>query len=151
MNRPRLIRGLRIAWSVWWGILCVLSIGLWVRSYWWMDNIVCGSAGRVEFSSWRGSVGCLLSPDWTALWKVNTAERTSFAMPVTPAIGLPNGFCVKQFTSAIGVSAPYWFLFVSTASLAVAPWIRRSFSLRTFLIAITLIAVVLGLVVWCTR
>jgi hypothetical protein len=26
MNRPRLIRGLRIAWSVWWGILCVLLV-----------------------------------------------------------------------------------------------------------------------------
>ena len=33
MNRPRLIRGLRIAWSVWWGILCVLLVVLWVRSY----------------------------------------------------------------------------------------------------------------------
>ena len=38
MNRPRLIRGLRIAWSVWWGILCVLLIVLWVRSYWWVDQ-----------------------------------------------------------------------------------------------------------------
>ena len=28
MNRPRLIRGLRIAWSVWWGILCVLLGGV---------------------------------------------------------------------------------------------------------------------------
>src|SRR5215470_10879815 len=33
MNRPRLIRGLRIAWNIWWGILCVLLIWLWVRSY----------------------------------------------------------------------------------------------------------------------
>src|SRR5262245_40774927 len=38
MDRPRLIRGLRIAWSVWWGILCVLLVVLWVRSYWWRDE-----------------------------------------------------------------------------------------------------------------
>ena len=28
-------RKLRIAWSVTWGIACVLLIVLWVRSYWW--------------------------------------------------------------------------------------------------------------------
>src|SRR5262245_57793790 len=39
MDRPRLIRGLRIAWSVVWGILCVLLIVLWMRSYWWVTNI----------------------------------------------------------------------------------------------------------------
>jgi hypothetical protein len=37
MDRPRLIRGLRIAWRVAWGILCVLLVVLWVRSYWWED------------------------------------------------------------------------------------------------------------------
>src|SRR5262245_41182892 len=39
MNRPRLIRGLRISWSMWWGILCVLLIWLWVRSYWQTDAV----------------------------------------------------------------------------------------------------------------
>src|SRR5262245_56059937 len=39
MTRPRLIRGLRIAWSVWWGILCVLLVVLWVRSYWFKDEL----------------------------------------------------------------------------------------------------------------
>src|SRR5918995_3829478 len=28
---------LRIAWSVGWGLLCLLLIVLWVRSYWWND------------------------------------------------------------------------------------------------------------------
>ena len=30
-------RKLRIAWSVVWGIACVLLIVLWVRSYWQVD------------------------------------------------------------------------------------------------------------------
>ena len=34
MDRPRLIRGLRIALSAVFGILCLLLIVLWVRSYW---------------------------------------------------------------------------------------------------------------------
>src|SRR5262245_47802339 len=33
MDRPRLIRGLRIAWSVWWGIFCAVFVVLWVRSF----------------------------------------------------------------------------------------------------------------------
>src|SRR6478609_241719 len=32
-------RKLRIAWSVGCGIACVLLIVLWVRSYWWFDNV----------------------------------------------------------------------------------------------------------------
>ena len=45
MNRPRLIRGLRIAWSVWWGILCVLLIVLWMNSYRNIDLADSGGSG----------------------------------------------------------------------------------------------------------
>ena len=38
-----------------------------------------------------------------------------------------------------------------TSVLGVTPWLRWKFSLRTLLIATTLIAVVLGLVVWLMR
>src|SRR4051794_21664600 len=37
MNRPRLLRGLRITWTAICGIACILLIGLWVRSYWWIE------------------------------------------------------------------------------------------------------------------
>jgi hypothetical protein len=45
---------------------------------------------------------------------------------------------------------PYWLLTVIVASFTAAPWIRSrwTFSLRTLLIATTLIAVLLGLVAW---
>jgi hypothetical protein len=32
-------RNLRIAWSVAWGVVCLLLVVLWVRSYWWADAI----------------------------------------------------------------------------------------------------------------
>jgi hypothetical protein len=35
----RRFRKLRIAWSVGWGVVCLLLIALWVRSYWWTDSI----------------------------------------------------------------------------------------------------------------
>jgi hypothetical protein len=61
------------------------------------------------------------------------------------------GVLMAKFNGA-GPIVPYWFLVLLTGSCAVAPWISwsRRFSLRTLLIATTLIAVVLGAVVWAT-
>jgi hypothetical protein len=49
---------------------------------------------------------------------------------------------------------PYWSGVLLAVTLAAAPWIRQlnwRFSLRALLIAITLVAVVLGLVVWAAK
>ena len=59
MTRPRLIRGLRIAWSVWWGILFVLLIVLWVRSYWRMDIVaILSPRERLMAVSNYGQIYC---------------------------------------------------------------------------------------------
>jgi hypothetical protein len=39
---------------------------------------------------------------------------------------------------------PYWIPILLTITLAIIPWLRWKFSLRTLLIATTLIAVLLG-------
>ena len=46
---------------------------------------------------------------------------------------------------------PHLFVLFLIATLAALPWIRWQFSLRTLLIATTLVAVVLGLIVYATR
>jgi hypothetical protein len=46
-----------------------------------------------------------------------------------------------------GRVVPIWILVLSTVALALLPWIRWRFSLRTLLIATTLVALGLGLVV----
>ena len=52
----------------------------------------------------------------------------------------PNGFSVLL---------PHWVYAILPAMLAVIPWVwPKRFSLRTLLIATTLVAVVLGLIVW---
>jgi hypothetical protein len=48
-------------------------------------------------------------------------------------------------------AVPFWFLVAVAAALSIAPWLRFRFSLRTLLIAMTLFAVVLGLIVWPRR
>ena len=46
----RRFRKLRIAWSVGWGILALLLLGLWVRSYWAGDyiNYISSPSGRIN-------------------------------------------------------------------------------------------------------
>src|SRR5688572_24972679 len=51
-------RKLRIAWSVAWGIACLLLIVLWMRSYWYIDymNTYTSSERSVSFSSRFGVI-----------------------------------------------------------------------------------------------
>jgi hypothetical protein len=48
-------------------------------------------------------------------------------------------------------TAPHWFAMLTALAIAATPWLRWRFSLRTLLIATTLVAVVLGLIVWLSR
>jgi hypothetical protein len=70
--------------------------------------------------------------------------------------GVPTSGFIWEYLQSDGfcVAVPHWFLVAIFTTLAVLPWIRhlsRRFSLRTLLIATTLIAVVLGLVVYGVR
>ena len=59
VDRGRMrFRKLRIAWSVWWGIVAVSLVALWIRSYWCHDlyhlNHLASCA--IDFESVRGGV-----------------------------------------------------------------------------------------------
>jgi hypothetical protein len=67
----------------------------------------------------------------------------------------PTGFSlpVRSFTRYtskyyFSVVIPHWFVLIVLATCATLPWVRWRFSLRTLLIATTLVPVVLGLIVW---
>src|SRR5262245_10212566 len=155
MNRPRLIRGLRIAWSVWWGILCVLLIGLWVRSYWYID---CYGTpiGRVNFiaQSLRGTI--VLS--WDTAGKFSSIRGHSSAPESIARLADDTGegisFLGVRFVmmpEGIGLLLPMRFCLAVTIGIASMSWLRWRFSLRTLLVATTLIAVVLGLAMAYSR
>ena len=162
-------RNLRIAWSVVWALFAVLLIVLWVRSCWWEDLIVttrfaqiiniASTRGRLEF------IGNEAFPGWGSppttirhipveeqpdLWEVNSkiARR---------ALGFGVIYRPKDSSFAVPLTAlsiPFWFLVLLSTFFAVATWYRgipRKFSLRTLLIATTLLAVVLGLIVYATN
>ena len=55
-------------------------------------------------------------------------------------------FSHQKVPLSIRLVLPYWSLVIVAGGFGAMPWIRR-FSLRTLLIATTLVAVVLGLIV----
>jgi len=50
-----------------------------------------------------------------------------------------------------GMAMPYWLFIGLVVAAAFAPWYSRRYSLRTLLIATTLVAMVLRLAVYATR
>jgi hypothetical protein len=73
-----------------------------------------------------------------------TADSGSISTSLQPGAVL--GFYFNVGKSNLRTSIPHWFPPVLVLALATAPWLRWRFSLRTMLIATTLVAVVLGLV-----
>jgi hypothetical protein len=146
-------RKLRMAWTV--GCLTAFSLlaGLWVRSYWWHDLIplnfgqptvyaVRSANGRLTLSrSYDGnrSTGQIL-----ALRKdLATDDLAPYVWHTTQVSGRKRD----------ALSTPIWILVLLSATVAAVSWARfaQRFSLRTLLIATTLVAVVLGLVMWAVR
>jgi hypothetical protein len=149
-------RYLRIAFSAVCGIICLLLIVLWVRSYWWMEKVlwVYQSPKAIRIFWGAGQVQVETASD-------NPIEITSSALgtfdwrePTFSSVAPPDATS-KSLDHMLhkldtGKAVPICFPVLATATLAALPWLRWRFSLRTLLIAMTLVAVVLGLIVWAT-
>jgi hypothetical protein len=144
-------RKLRIAWSVAWCFLAVLLIALWVRSWsvqnpalnYYGDELKYKVPGERFFKVFSNRRGVRLM---TASWQ-------GWSVPVLEDDRARLGFGTLMGPTSLYVRIPHWFLVVCAAAIATAPWFRWSkrFSLRTLLIATTLLAMLLGLAVWATR
>jgi hypothetical protein len=159
-------RKLRIAWSVACVVACVLLIALWVRSYWHADQIYGHTAPTkvLHFGSMGGQLtfryikhyngsGIVKNwmPDGEPVSDITKRRDQSF----------PNGqddLLIYRYHSRFnfgwlqdGFYIPHWTLALLAGLLAPIPWLRYRFSLRTLLIATTLVAVALGLIVWLNR
>jgi hypothetical protein len=145
-------RHLRIAFSCACGIACVLLVVLWVRSYsihssksvWVTPNYryylrstegkaILLKQERIFFQGLEGSS----ATEWTfAGWKTFDGPKV-----------------LRDLDGSVrAVSFPYWLLASMPALLAAFAWmVNWRFSLRNLLIATTLVAVALGLIVATLR
>jgi hypothetical protein len=152
-------RKLRIAWSVAWGLLCLLLIVLWVRSYWWIDynymRLRPMSKSHITFWSMQGA--CWIGVESNV---VNPPIRFSRGVVSVESwlrrIG-SSGHDLNELWPPLDLRTQgllkfsYWFSASIVAATGVAPWLRMRFSLRTLLIAMTLAAVGLGLAAYTLR
>jgi hypothetical protein len=144
---------LRIVWSVVWGVVAVLVVGLWVRSYWWLDTL--------QFRPTRGPATCCIQ------CYVGRVAVFTFNEPAAPRLNLKSDRMISKVQSdvdyitswekfgllqaqpgASGVVIPLVTVVLAAPIIASASWLPERFTLRTLLIATTLVAIVLGLIVW---
>ena len=136
----RFLRYLRIAWSVAWGLACGLLIVLWVRSYSRLDALFCEHLRNVVSSRGELCFSCSVSAP-------PTIPVTEHRFGPFSTMSFANSDKYVQVGNE-GWAIPTWLPIVLAGSLLPIPWLRVRFSLRTLLIATTLIAAVLGLIVW---
>ena len=161
MDRPRLIRGLRIAVSAVFGILCVVVIMLWVRSYYACDiftwNDDSGETERgilylVRTEAPPGFVDDTVASGWTVTELSEVDDDGNLANMMTRGDGTRKTIETMEGPGLKVVAIKMYAPLLLFTALAATPFVRLSrFSLRTLLIATTLIAVVLGLVVALNR
>src|SRR5262245_26406419 len=135
MDRRRILCGLRIAWSVWWGIVCVLFVVLWVRSYWIIDSLRFHVSGSRYFhvQSVEGHV-VFLSLSKAFQWRISHVPILLFEGndPYTTAVtGSSNSIALWAPTDRILPAVPHGCLVIAIVILGVLPWLSWSFSLRT--------------------
>jgi hypothetical protein len=159
MKRAQVIHYLRIAVTALCLTASVLLIALWVRSYWWADSIdiPMSSETMFYFESRKGELYLSLYDDTGVDTSGLPPQRRTSKWLVDEVDELPNEFSTFEWywdTSYKSVGLPTWLPLIGFITAAVVPWISRlprRFSLRTLLIATTLVAIAFGLIAYAAR
>jgi hypothetical protein len=154
-------RKLRIAWSVFWGVACVLLIVLWTRSYWREDCLYWNIVGHrsIVIASARGQLAAC-----TFLFEMSPGLHPRFRLLDDLSYGHTDVYSLVHSDKTFAILGPdslgpvgrallipHWLavlIFGGIAILGVRGPFQFRFTLRTLLIATTLVAVMLGLIVW---
>ena len=141
-------RKLRIAWSFGCGTLAVILSVLWIKSYLERTSyaVLVTPTNRYYVHSRRGAVAIEREVRVFITVELMRIYEESDYLHLTTNAGVrilrdnPDG-------SVYAASFSYWLLDVAALFGIVLPWIPSRFSLRTLLIAITIVAVGLGVAV----
>jgi hypothetical protein len=160
-SRPMKHRKLRIAWSVAWGALAALLIVLWVRSYWRTTYIVGQISSSLYFqvSLQPGTFGLLTSSEsGVAPWTVSHVSSEEWMRDFEKQKAVGGYISGTHWSPVWGTfffqnekNVPFWFLLGVVAAMSGVSWFRWRFTLRTLLIATTLVAAGLGLIMWAGK
>jgi hypothetical protein len=144
----------RIAWSVAWGVVAVLLCALWVRSYSSIDIL-----DRVNNTPVKTSLAANSGIISIVRRDLRNTEPNILGLDPTPhdwwyesaEPGPPADFICILEPTYVRIVLPIWLPVLLLSALTALPWLRLRFSLRTLLIATTLIAAALGAVVYSVK
>ena len=146
---------LRIVWSVAWGVVAVLQIVLWVRSYKWVEVISQPVSGNqslnIGFVPGLLAVG-VASPPTQAITvtQMDAAEWPGVLNKFYPGQSLSQVTGGKlRNQSVVTILVPFWIALSVVSFVAASswlPWPRYSF--RALVIATIMEIVALGAAVW---
>jgi hypothetical protein len=143
-------------------VLCVALMGMWVRSYYWTDEVYFTPPGATTVGG--GSIVGRITMG--ALTRKGTGLEERFYFRHVPIADWRSegGRLDKEFSSVAGfgflretgacvIAVPYWFAVIFVGAFSFAPWsrVKYRFSLRSLFIATTFLAVVLGIIAWLDR
>jgi hypothetical protein len=151
-------RYLKISWTILCGLAAVLLIVVWVRSY-RLNEVFFGPVNNsiLAFGSTQGKLSVMHSmrqPLPHEAWHYDGTlinESEDMWAPSWHAyysfLGI--GLRIEQRVWLLAI--PHWCFVASCAAFSMLPWLAWRFSLRTLLLATTLVGLVLGFAAWAMR
>jgi hypothetical protein len=141
-------RKLRIAWSVVCGVVGLCLMALWVRSYSTID-MISRMDGRKIATTFASQDGTLFFAHFDAAIAYKSSSNSTaprdWAYKSLDGYRLNNGpFVFERDQTSIYIVLPHWLFAIGTVLIGAIPWFHWQFSLRALLIAVTLVAVMLG-------
>lgn len=157
-TQPKAHVGLRATITLIAVLICFVVVILWCRSYTWRDRMVVplGDSWFCRFDSDRGkleyeSYGPNMGEMTFSITSLSHADISNAWRRFTDA---PQPGPGKQWrwerwdTGRFFIHVPHWFLVGLALMLASVPWLPWRFSFHALLIAIAVLAVILGLLLW---
>jgi hypothetical protein len=151
------LRKLRFAFSATSGIVSILLVALWIRSCTWVDAVNGQVTGKyaVGIGSLPGSIAAYIYPNEEhpslPRWTLTSVETDRWLKSTRGGVPHPTRLWGAFHAERFMIVVPYWFatiVLLVSAALSLVPWIHWQFSLRSLLIATTLLALVMGCVVY---
>jgi hypothetical protein len=142
-------RSLRIAFSVTCAIACLLFIVLWVRTTYICETIFgpISSSSSLVITSRQGGLGIGITNSAAPAWRYDT--RPPDVVPSRTYVKLLGAAYSSPPGEGVFLRVLYPVVVPGVVIIAIVPWINWTgrFSLRTLLLATTLLAFGLGLIV----
>lgn len=153
MNTNRLSRiagVLRIASTLFFGLLCFAFTVFWIRSYQFFDGGMISTLPNqhVAFSSGIGRMCVWFEHSPANQWGSWHSRRNDSIEPLKPEDRIPIFDLAFFWPKMTRLYVAHWFLAVAAAIFAFLPWCPRKFSILGLLIALTVVAAIAATITW---